>query len=338
MQTRLEELLRDRDWLLADGATGTNLFHAGLQSGDSPELWNELFPNKITALYQSAVDSGSDIFLTNTFGGNASRLKLHNAQNRVFDLNKISASLACEVAKKVDRPVVVAGSVGPTGEIFHPIGDLSYEMAVEIFHEQAEGLKDGGVNVLWVETISAAEEFKAAACAFNLANMPWCGTMSFDSAGRTMMGLTSKDMVSMLEEIPNKPLAFGANCGVGASDLLRTVLGFASVSPELPIISKGNAGIPKFLDGEIHYDGTPELMSEYAILARDSGAKIIGGCCGTTPDHLKAMKFALETRPTSEKPSLTKIVTELGEFSSSSDGIDDTVTSSRRRGRRRLKT
>ena len=338
MQTRLEELLYDRDWLLADGATGTNLFQAGLQSGDSPELWNALFPNKITALYQSAVDSGSDIFLTNTFGCNASRLKLHNAENRVFELNKLSASLACEVAAKANRPVVVAGSVGPTGEIFQPIGELSHEMAVEMFHEQAEGLKDGGIDVLWVETISAAEEFKAAACAFNLAKMPWCGTMSFDAAGRTMMGLASKDMVSMLEEIPNKPLAFGANCGVGASDLLRTVLGFASLSPELPIISKGNAGIPKFLDGEIHYDGTPELMSEYAILARDSGAKIIGGCCGTTPDHLKAMKFALETRSTSAKPSLTKIVTELGAFSSGSDGIDETGISLRRRGRRRLKT
>ena len=129
MQTRLEELLYDRDWLLADGATGTNLFQAGLQSGDSPELWNALFPNKITALYQSAVDSGSDIFLTNTFGCNASRLKLHNAENRVFELNKLSASLACEVAAKANRPVVVAGSVGPTGEIFQPIGELSHEIA-----------------------------------------------------------------------------------------------------------------------------------------------------------------------------------------------------------------
>ena len=241
-----------------------------------------------------------------------------------------------EVADAAGRPVVVAGSMGPTGEIMAPMGTLTHETAVEMFHEQAEGLKAGGADVLWVETISAAEEFIAAAEAFALANMPWCGTMSFDTAGRTMMGLTSADMVKKVGKITHQPIAFGANCGVGASDLLRTVLGFAAAGPTLPVVAKGNAGIPKYHDGHIHYDGTPDLMADYAVLARDCGATIIGGCCGTTPDHLRAMRTALETRPRGEKPTLDVIATALGGFSSESDGTDGGgPAASPRRGRRR---
>lgn len=336
MTNALSKLLESRDWLLADGATGTTLFNMGLQSGDAPEFWNFEHRDRITALYQGAVDAGSDIFLTNTFGGNASRLKLHGGEGQVHDINKTSAEIAREVADKAGRPVVVAGSVGPTGDIMVPMGSLTFESAVEMFHEQAEGLKAGGADVCWVETISAAEEFKAAAAAFALADMPWCGTMSFDTAGRTMMGLTSAELVKLVGKLPNPPLAFGANCGVGASDLLRTVLGFQAAGPAQPVIAKGNAGIPKYVDGHIHYDGTPDLMADYACLARDSGATIIGGCCGTTSDHLRAMRDALETRPAGGRPSLDAISGALGAFSSESDGTDGAgPTRAPRRGRRR---
>ena len=206
MADALSRLLKHRDWLLADGATGTTLFNMGLQSGDAPEMWNTEHPDRIRALYKGAADAGSDLFLTNTFGGNASRLKLHDAQRRVGELNRVAAELGRDIADKAGRPVVVAGSVGPTGEIMAPMGTLTHEIAVEMFHEQAEALKEGGVDVLWVETISAPEEYKAAAEAFGLAGMPWCGTMSFDTAGRTMMGLTSADMVKMVGKIPNPPL------------------------------------------------------------------------------------------------------------------------------------
>ena len=335
MPDALSALLATRDWILADGATGTNLFNMGLMSGDAPEFWNHDHPDRITALYKGAVDAGSDLFLTNTFGGNASRLKLHNGQDKVFALNKAGAEIGREVADAAGRPVIVAGSVGPTGEIFAPMGTLTHEVAVEMFHEQAEGLKAGGADVLWVETISAAEEFRAAAEAFALADMPWCGTMSFDTAGRTMMGLTSAEMVKLVGKLPNQPLAFGANCGVGASDLLRTVLGFAAAGPEQPIIAKGNAGIPKYVDGHIHYDGTPDLMADYAVLARDCGARIIGGCCGTMPEHLSRMRAALETRPVGERPTLEAIAETLGGFSSASDGTDGAgPAAAPRRGRR----
>ena len=336
MTNALSKMLAEKEFLLADGATGTNLFNMGLQSGDAPELWNTDEPDKITALYKGAVDAGSDLFLTNTFGGNASRLKLHGAEKRVRELNRIGAELGRNLADKTERKVVVAGSVGPTGEIMEPVGSLSHALAVEMFHEQAEGLKEGGVDVVWVETISAAEEFRAAAEAFGLAGMAWCGTMSFDTAGRTMMGVTSADLAQLVESLPNPPIAFGANCGTGASDILRTVLGFVAQGTERPIISKGNAGIPKYVHGHIHYDGTPELMADYAVMARDSGARIIGGCCGTTPEHLAHMRDALDSRPRGERPTLEQITAALGAFTSASDGTgDDDGGEARPRRRRR---
>jgi 5-methyltetrahydrofolate--homocysteine methyltransferase len=336
MTDALSRLLSQRDWLLADGATGTNLFNMGLSSGEPPELWNTDQPDNIRRLYAAAVEAGSDLFLTNTFGGNAARLKLHNAQGRVREVNRVGAELGREIADRAGRPVVVAGSVGPTGEIFEPMGTLTHAVALEIFHEQAEGLKEGGADVLWIETISAPEEYRAAAEAAALAGMPWCGTMSFDTAGRTMMGVTSSALADLVERLPNPPLAFGANCGVGASDLMRTVLGFVATGTDRPIIAKGNAGIPKYHDGHIHYDGTPDLMADYAVLARDAGARIIGGCCGTMPDHLRAMRAALETRPPGPRPTLEDISGRLGGFSSASDGTGDTSGEPRRerRGRR----
>lgn len=340
MSNALSRMLANRDWLLADGATGTTLFNMGLQSGDAPELWNVDHPDRITQLYKGAVDAGSDIFLTNSFGGTQARMKLHDAQHRVHELNKAAAEIGREVADTAGRDVIVAGSVGPTGEIMAPMGRLTHEIAVEMFHEQAEGLKAGGADVLWVETISAPEEYKAAAEAAKLADMPWCGTMSFDTAGRTMMGLTSAAMAAMVEKLDHTPLAYGANCGVGASDLLRTVLGFRAAGTERPIVAKGNAGIPKYVDGHIHYDGTPELMARYAVLARDCGATIIGGCCGTTPEHLSHMRAALENTPRGDAPTLEQIAEELGGFSSGVDGTEENGggPTRERRGKRRAKT
>ncbi|QFT60146.1 Bifunctional homocysteine S-methyltransferase/5,10-methylenetetrahydrofolate reductase [Sulfitobacter sp. THAF37] len=337
MSNALTDLLAEKGYLLADGATGTNLFNMGLMSGDAPEMWNVEQPEKIIKLYRGAVDSGSDLFLTNSFGANASRLKLHGAQDRVHELARVSAELAREVADTAGRKVIVAGSVGPTGDIMEPVGTLSHAEAVEMFHEAADGLKTGGVDIGWLETISAPEEYKAAAEGFARAGLPWCGTMSFDTAGRTMMGLTSEGMVDMVEGLDERPLAFGANCGTGASDLLRTVLGFTSKNPSLPVISKGNAGIPKYHDGHIHYDGTPELMGKYAVMARNCGATIIGGCCGTMPEHLVAMRAALDSQPKGDAPTLDEITSVLGPFSSDSDGTGDEAPAKRERrgGRRR---
>ncbi len=335
MTNAFVSMLETHDVILADGATGTNLFNMGLMAGDAPEMWNVDEPAKIAALYSGAVEAGSDLFLTNTFGANASRLKLHGAEKRVRELSRVGAEIGREVADRASRKVVVAGSVGPTGEIMQPVGPLSHALAVEMFHEQADGLKQGGVDVAWLETISAPEEYAAAAEAFALAGLPWVGTMSFDTAGRTMMGVTSAAMVQLVEKLDTPPLAFGANCGTGASDLLRTILGFAAQGTERAIIAKANAGIPKYEHGHIHYDGTPELMADYAVMARDSGARIVGGCCGTMPEHLRHMRAALDTRPRGERPTLDQIAGALGAFSSASDGTGkDTGPRRRPRGRR----
>ena len=316
MSDPLSQLLASRDWLMADGATGTNLFNMGLQSNVAPELWNADQPDHVRRLYRDAVQSGADLFLTNTFGGNASRLGLQGAAHRVRELNLAGAAMARDIADASGRKVVVAGNIGPTGEIMVPMGSLSHARAVEMFHEQACALKEGGADVLWVETIGCDREFRAAAEAARLADMPWCGMMSFDTAGRTIMGVTSVQLSALVERLPNPPVAYGANCGVGAADLLRTVRDFVASGNERPIIAKGNAGIPHLEAGHLHYDGTPAIMADYACLARDMGVRIIGGCCGTTPAHLRAMRDALETRPAGPRPSLEEIAARLGGFSS----------------------
>lgn len=338
MTDPLSQMLADRDWILCDGATGTTLFNMGLQAGDAPELWNADHPDRVAALYRGAVQAGSDLFLTNSFGGNAARLKLHEAQDRVGELNRIAAEIGREVADKSGHRVIVAGSIGPTGEIMQPMGELTYADAVEIFHEQADALKSGGADVLWLETMSDAQEYRAGAEAALLARMPWCGTMSFDTAGRTMMGVTSAELAELVEKLDHPPVAFGANCGVGASDLLRTALGFAAQGTERPLIAKGNAGIPKYVDGHIHYDGNPDLMAEYAVLARDCGARLIGGCCGTTDEHLVKMRAALENRPKGPRPTLDKISQTLGGFSSAADGTEADAPPRPERGRRRRRS
>ncbi|MEO0426079.1 MAG: betaine--homocysteine S-methyltransferase [Pseudomonadota bacterium] len=336
MPNALTEMLETRSWLLLDGATGTNLFAMGLEAGEAPELWNLDQPEKVRALHDGFIGAGSDLILTNTFGGSAYRLKLHEAQGRVRELNMAGASIAREAVEASGRQVIVAGSVGPTGEILEPVGQLSHADAVAAFREQIRALMDGGVDVVWAETISSEEEIRAIGEAAAAEDAPLCATLSFDSAGRTMMGVTSEGYARMAPGLAAEPVAFGANCGVGAADLLRTVLGITAAAPDAVVIAKGNAGIPKYVDGHIHYDGTPELMADYARLARDAGARLIGGCCGTKPEHLRAMRAALETHEPGDRPSLDAIRTRIGEFSSASDGTgEDAAAVGGRRRRRR---
>lgn len=336
MSDALTKLLDVRPWLIADGATGTNLFAMGLEAGEAPELWNVDQSDKITALYQGFIDAGSDLILTNSFGGTAARLKLHSAENRVSELNKRAAELARDCADRANRPVIVAGSMGPTGELLEPVGPLTHEDAVAMFQEQGEALLAGGADVLWAETISSEEEIRAASQAAANLGAPFCGTMSFDTAGRTMMGVTSAGYAEIAATLPAKPIAFGANCGTGAPDLLRTVIGLNTAAPSAALIAKANAGVPKYVDGEIKYDGTPELMAAYACIARDSGARIIGGCCGSRPVHIEAMRRALETTPPGDRrPTLDEVRERVGEFSSADDGLGGTPSPTRERRRRR---
>ena len=330
MRTSLQDLLALGRPLLADGATGTNYFKVGLESGEPPEFWITDHPDRVTGLHQQFVDAGADIILTNTFGCNRHRLKLHNAQARVHELAAGAARLARSVADAASRPVVVAGSVGPTGELFEPLGALTHDEAVDAFAEQIEGLKEGGADVAWIETMSAPEEMRAAAEAAIRVGMPYVCTMSFDTAGRTMMGLAPNTLAAQFADLPVAPLAIGANCGVGASDILVSVLEMAGSTN--PIVCKGNCGIPKFEGTTITYSGTPELMAKYARLAVDAGARIIGGCCGTSPEHLRAVAESIAGYSQGPAPSVESIVATIGPLTNKAPSADGGPSGRRRRG------
>lgn len=336
MTNPIEALLAEKGVLLADGATGTNLFAMGLEAGEAPELWNEDHPGRVAALHQGFVDSGADIILTNSFGGTRYRLKLHHAQDRVPALNRKAAQIARAVADGAGRRVIVAGSVGPTGELLEPLGAMTYEEAVDAFAEQIEGLKEGGAEIAWIETMSAPGEIRAAAEAAIRVGLPYTFTASFDTAGRTMMGLAPKDIHGVADGLVEAPAAIGANCGVGASDTLAALLDMSAAKPEATFIVKGNCGIPEFRGAEIHYSGTPELMADYARLAVDVGARIVGGCCGTSFAHLKAMRDALDTHATAYRPAIAEIVSRIGPMRNkqASESGTDAGTAGRRERRR----
>jgi methionine synthase I (cobalamin-dependent) len=329
------EALATRPWLLADGATGTNYFKMGLESGDAPELWNFHHTDRVRRLHREFIAAGADIILTNTFGGNRHRLKLHNDQDKVREVNMAAAALARAEVDAVDRPVYVGGSMGPTGEIFMPVGTMPHEEGVSAFEEQAMALKEGGVDVLWIETMSSEEELRAAVEGAAKAGLPIVTTMSFDTNGRTMMGITPKAFGALAASLATQPVAIGANCGVGASELVATVLGITEARPDAAVVAKGNCGVPQYRDGHIHYTGTPELMADYARIALDSGAKIIGGCCGTSPEHLASMRKSLEGYTKGSRPSIELVEARLGPVSVLAKGVDTAAEGAAKRERRR---
>ncbi|MEO0910594.1 MAG: betaine--homocysteine S-methyltransferase, partial [Pseudomonadota bacterium] len=280
------------------------------------------------------IDAGSDIIITNSFGGTRHRLKLHDAQNRVYELNKRAAEIAREVGETVERQIIVAGSVGPTGELLAPLGELTYEECVTSFKEQMEGLRDGGADVMWIETMSSSEEIQAAAEAANSLELPYVVTASFDTAGRTMMGLLPRDIHGVVQE-NSKPVAVGANCGVGASDLLASVLDMTEADPDAVIVAKANCGIPQVKGDSVEYSGTPELMHDYVKLAIDAGAKIIGGCCGTSCEHLVEMRKAIDTHSPETRPNIDSIEARVGPLVNKPATADAEAGAGRKRGRRR---
>ncbi len=320
MSDLLTRLLNERPFLLADGALGTNLFSMGLETGDAPELWNADHPERIADLCQQFIDAGSDILLTNSFGGTHFRLKLHNAQHRVQELNRRAAEIVRQQVEASGREIVVAGSMGPTGEIFEPTGTLTRDEAYAAFKEQAEALKAGGVDVLWIETISASEEATIACEAAASTGLPVVYTMSIDTNGRTMMGVTPAELVQLGAGFEEPPGACGTNCGIGASEVVAAIMNMKIAAEQHRLdpvlVAKANCGIPEYVDGKIVYSGTPELMARYAQLVADAGARIIGGCCGTTPAHIAAMREALADYQPGEKPDIDTLEQVLGEISS----------------------
>lgn len=289
----LRDLLTVRDVLMVDGAMGTQLFATDLEAGDAPERMNMTQPDAIVAVHQRYIDAGSDIILTNSFGGTSFRLKLHKLHDQAVEINAAAARNARTAADAADRKVLVAGSMGPSGELLQPMGEMTMDTATAAFAEQAKGLTEGGADILWIETMSSLEEVEAAVSgAQSVSDLPIVATFSFDTAGRTMMGVTGADVVKRLA--PMGVAALGANCGNNLADTEAAVAQMRAVDPDLLIVSKANAGIPEWVGTELVYSGSPEIMGAHAHRLRSAGINIIGGCCGSGPEHIAFMRQVLD--------------------------------------------
>lgn len=273
---------------------GTMLFALGLAQGGAPELWNVEHPERIQEVHRRYIEAGSQVVLTNSFGGTRYRLKLHDLQDRVYELNKAAAENARQAADAAPHPVLVAGSMGPTGELLEPLGNMTFADCRAAFAEQTRGLADGGVDILWIETMSHLDEVRAAVEGARLVcSLPIAATLSFDTNGRTMMGVTAKQAITTMREW--KLAAVGANCGNNLPDTMAAIAAMRAVDREMPLIAKANAGVPRWgSNSALEYDGTPAVMAGYAYHVHQMGAQLIGACCGSSPETIRAMTAALK--------------------------------------------
>jgi 5-methyltetrahydrofolate--homocysteine methyltransferase len=290
---RWRALLAEGGPILADGAMGTMLFASGLQFGDPPEAWNVSHPDVVRRIHRGYLDAGSRIVMTNTFGGNRLRLRLHGLDPRVTELNRTAAILLRTEVDAAGGHALVAGDIGPSGEIMAPLGTLSEEEATDVFAEQAAALIAGGVDVIWIETMSDLAEIGAAIRGVRQVrhDIPIIATMTFDTRGHTMMGVSPERAVAALAELGAD--AIGGNCGNGPEEVVRVVERMHAAAPDLTLVAKSNVGMPVLVDGRAVYTTGPDTMAGLSIEMRDAGARIVGACCGSTPEHLAAMADAL---------------------------------------------
>jgi len=280
-------LLNQKQTLVLDGATGTNLQIRGLPVGTAPETWLFENPAGISQLYSDFVQAGSDIILTCTFGGNRTRLAHANLTERIVEVNQIAVLLAKEVTR--DKDVLVAGSLGPTGEMMQPFGTMSEDQVFDIYAEQAKILLDSRVDLLVIETQFDLNEAQAAVRAVRSMDteIALVCSFSYDRGVRTMMGVKPFQMAEIFNEMAVD--ALGVNCGKSLEDNLA-VLKTLKENTSKPIWFKPNAGLPTSnLDGSTSYDVTPEMMGAQAKTWVEAGARLVGGCCGTSPEHLAAI-------------------------------------------------
>jgi 5-methyltetrahydrofolate--homocysteine methyltransferase len=295
----LDQSLKQGNLLIADGATGTMLQSLGLPAGTAPELWNVERPDAVRTLYRSYLDAGSAVILTNTFGGSRPKLdRVGGFGGRCAELNRASARLAKEAAR---GEAYVAGDIGPTSELMEPFGLLSYQEAVEVFRQQARALVEGGVDLLWVETMTDLNEAKAAVeAARSVSDLPVFCSLSFGPSGRTMMGISPEQAVETLW--PLGLSAIGANCGEGVEVIelvlpkMRAALQALAGPGRYPLIAKPNAGLPRLEGGRTVYDLGPSELAAYLPRFVEWGAQVIGACCGSSPDHIVALAAAAQAQ------------------------------------------
>ena len=290
MRAPITERLAVGEVLIADGATGTMLQAAGLPAGKPGEAWVLERPEEITKLHRAYVEAGSQIIVATTFGGTRARLKAAGLDVKVAEINHRACELAREVAGDA---CYVGGDVGPTGELMPPLGPLTYEAAVDMFAEQVQALADGGVDVIYIETMSDLKEAKAAVeGAQQSCDLPIFCTFSFDVGGRTGMGVSPAQAAQAMAAAG--VVAVGANCGNAPEDVLDILPQMRAAAPDLYLIAKPNAGIPRLVKRQVVYDAEPERMADLARRYVELGAAVVGACCGSTPLHISAITQALQ--------------------------------------------
>lgn len=273
--------------VVGDGAMGTMLQAQGLQAGACPELWNVENPKAIRAVHAAYIEAGSRMIGTNTFGGNRIKLEAYGLSDRVRELNFAGVALAREAAGPDN---FVAASIGPTGKFLEPLGDMTFDEAADIFAEQAQAQADAGADAILMETFTDLGETKAALAGALRTGLPCFCTMAFDTGGRTMMGVDPVTAAVQLTEAGASGV--GANCGLGPAETMDIIRLMREATSEL-IIAQPNAGVPQIVGGETVYNSTPEEMASYAVQFAQIGVNIIGGCCGSTPDHIRAIAAAI---------------------------------------------
>ena len=294
----LRELLARKQVLVADGAWGTLLQAGGLEPGECPELWNVTHPEAVRSIAAAYVAAGSDLILTNTFGGSPLTLRRHGLEARTEELNAAGVGLSLEAARQTE--VLVAASIGPTGELIAPLGTCSAAELEEAFRRQVRALVKAGVRILCIETMISLEE---AACAVRAARqaeqelgvaLEVMATLTYGPVPggfRTVMGASIPDTVTELARAGADVL--GSNCGNGIEHMVAIAREFRAAT-RLPLMIQANAGLPKSVAGRAVYDETPEFLAGKARELLAIGVSVIGGCCGTTPEHIRALRAMVD--------------------------------------------
>ena len=276
----------DEKILILDGATGTELIKRGMPSGVSPELWVAENPGAITAIQQTYADAGSNIVYTPTFGGNAIKLAEFGLADRAFELNKTLAEISIKAVR--DRGVLVFGDLAPTGKFVEPSGDWAFEEAVNVYKNQVKALADADVDGFVIETMMDLQEARAALIAVRelFPDAPVMVTLTFDESQRTLTGVTPDAALITLQSLGAD--AFGCNCSTGPADMAKLIASLKDYA-RIPLIAKPNAGLPMLKNGKTVFNMTPGMFAEYVETLLASGVNLLGGCCGTTPEHIAAV-------------------------------------------------
>ena len=289
----MESVSKLRVWtteqvLILDGAMGTMLQDRGLQPGECPELLNLLNPKAVQDVHRAYMEAGANLIQTNTFGGNRYKLGEYGLGDRVREINQAAVRLAKEVAGERS---LVAVSMGPTGLLGEPYGEASFDDFYAAFAEQARAVEEAGADLISLETMSDLQEIRAALIAVKEnTRLPVLAQMTFEPNGRTVMGTDPTTAAVVLGTLGAD--AVGANCSGGPAELLEVLKEMARVTG-LPLVVQPNAGLPKLVEGRTVFEQTPEIMAAYSLKLLEAGAWIIGGCCGTTPEHIQAVSRAL---------------------------------------------